>query len=378
MRNDDFFLKLLSIRKSSDRREICKFCADEFGKLPGVYMTKRAFGSSSSEYSMEFTWPGRGEKRPIILHAWIDDIPMPKKRMHTPQDEGTWGIEDSFSPMAVSENLYGNGAVMGKGGAALLYGLISNLSKDAIHFPYDLKILITIGHRENAKGLQELLKNSDARAALLIEPTNGKIAAYSSKAVWMDYHFDGVACHASALKDNVGKDGKTAMYELLASLEDLYSAYEEDTKAICSIPSCFNMGRFASGRWVSSGSVADVKVAAYMEASQRADRFVEEMRNAATECGGTYQVFLERSGSSPKDADPVFVSLANAARKHGLSGEDCGMQGITELEFFENVHVPAVCFGPGDPSVAGTTEEHVSKMAFIAVMECIREWLERM
>ena len=110
MRAEDFLLTLLRIRKKGDRREICQFCADEFGKIPGLYLTGRVLGSlSNCEYSMEFTWPGRGEQKPVILHAWIDDIPMPKKRMHTPHDDGTWGIESDFVPIAVSDNIYGNG-----------------------------------------------------------------------------------------------------------------------------------------------------------------------------------------------------------------------------------------------------------------------------
>lgn len=378
IKTEDFLLELLKLRKNGDCREICDFCASEFGKIPGLYLTKKADGCNCSEYSMEFTWPGKGDRAPVILHAWIDDIPMPKKRMHTPLDEGTWGIEDDFRPMSVSENLYGNGAVMGKGGAAVIYGIMSYLSKKAIHYPYDLKVLLTIGHRNNAKGLQELIESSDARAALLVEPTAGRIAAYSSKVMWIDYHFDGVACHASALKNNVGKDGKTAMYALLDSLEAIYADFEAETSASCSIPSCFNMGRFASGRWVSSGSIADVKVAVYAEASPKADVLMESLKNAAVESDGTYKVFLKRNGSVKKAVDPVFEGLSASAKARGMSGEECGMPGITDLEFFEKAGIPAVCFGPGDPALAGTTEEHIPKSALADAAICIREWLERM
>lgn len=78
----------------------------------------------------------------------------------------------------------------------------------------------------------------------------------------------------------------------------------------------------------------------------------------------------ESAGALPRLTEPAAAELVQAA-----GGEPVAKLGWTDVARFAALGMPAVNFGPGDPTLAHTHEEHVAAAEITRVAEVLRKFL---
>ncbi len=86
--------------------------------------------------------------------------------------------------------------------------------------------------------------------------------------------------------------------------------------------------------------------------------------------GWQVEVTDAAGGARPGLQHPVAASFAAA-----MGGTPRAKLGWTDVARFDALGVPAVNYGPGDPSLAHTRDEHVSLAAIAECEAKMRAWL---
>ena len=359
---EEFLTGFMKCRSKDSQKENCAYCCRAFGSIPGLHMTRKVPGEAAGECSLEFAWSGLGEEKPVILHAWMDDVPEP--------------AEKANPPLISDGSIRGSGALAGKGGAAILYGLMKEISRKPVRFPFELRIQLTLGHRRGGAGCAALAAQTDGQAALLMEPTAGKIMTRHAGSLWLKLTSRGIACHTSVQQFGAGRDALTSLFELLDRMEEKYRTWAETADPV--YPYRFNVGTFSAGVWPSAlCPKAEAGVAVILDDSESAEQLKAELIHLAGDFGVEAEVLRDWGGGGQKDLPAVFDKLPACLQHHGFSGETGVSPEALELGIYQKTAgIPCVAFGPGDPGIVGTAEEAVSEKALSDTAQVILDWLE--
>ena len=363
-KTEAFLLDLLNVRAGDSSKEICEFCQNAFQAIPGLHMTKKVPGERAGEFSMEFTWGGFGQDKPVYLHAWMDDLPYPTEGAVTPK------VADGY--------IWGSGAAAGKGGVAALYGLMSELSDTYVRFPFDVKVHLTIGQRKGGNGCKALVAEADGQAVILMEPTSRNLVTRHVGSLWLKLVSTGVAMHTSEVRANTPKNAFDKMLDLLNAMEAAHGEYAADVQSDTDLRSYFNIGSFQSGVWVGAPSPrAEAKVAITLAPSEKSSAFVEHCMQIAKDHEVEAEVLLERDYGGSEELPEVFKDLPECMHKVRFSGWVRGSETPMDLSIYAAKGIPAVAVGPCDPAVVATVREKVGEKALLDTIQGIRYWLEK-
>jgi len=363
-KTEAFLLDLLNVRAGDSSKEICEFCQKAFQSIPGLHLTKKVPGEGHGEFSMEFTWGGFGEAKPVYLHAWMDDLPYPTEGAVTPK------VADGY--------IWGSGAAAGKGGVAALYGLMSELSDTYVRFPFDVKVHLTIGQRKGGKGCAALASEADGQAVILMEPTSRNLVTRHVGSLWLKLVSTGIATHTSVVQANPPKSAFEKMMDLLDAMEAVHAEYAEEVKADTDLRTYFNIGSFQSGVWVGAPSPrAEAKVAMTLAASEKAAAFVDHCLQMAKDHEVEAEVLLNRDYGGSEELHEVFQDLPECMHKVRFSGWVRGSETPMDLSIYAAKGIPAVAFGPCDPATVATVREKVGEKALLDTIQALRYWLEK-
>ena len=359
---DEFLLGLLKLRAG----ETSEYCQRAFQAIPGLHLTKTIPGGAEGEYSMEFSWSGFGKAKPIFFHAWMDDIPQPV---------GTKG-----EPEIRNGYIYGPGAAAGKSGVAVLYGLMWELCKLHIRFPFDVKIHLSIGQRRGGKGCAALLAGEEGQAAVLMEPTGRSLVTRHVGCLWLKLVSTGVACHTSVVQEKgAGKNAMVAMFDLLEALEALHAKYAAEAAEDSDLKSYFNLGSFHAGIWVGAPAPrVEAAVAITLVPSKHTETFLKELDRLVEESGVQAEVIQERACGGAKELPEVFADLLPCLHRDRFSGWVSGSDVPMDLGTYSDVAgIPAVAFGACDPAVVATDREKISEKALLDSVDVFLNWLKK-
>lgn len=362
---ESFLLDFLNLRADVSAKAVCEFCQKAFQSLSGLHLTKKIPGEVAGEFSMEFTWSGFGQEKPVYLHAWMDDLPYPDQGAVTPK------VADGY--------IWGSGTAAGKGGVAALYGLMWELSNTYVRFPFDVKVHLSIGKRKGGQGCAALAAEADGRAVILMEPTARNLVTRHVGALWLKLVSTGIATHTSVVQVNSPRSAFEKMMDLLDTMEVAHAEYAAEVKADTDLKPYFNIGGFQSGVWVGAPSPrAEAKIAMTLVPSDKTAGFVDRCMKMAADAGVETEVLLERAYGGSEVLPEVFKNLPECMHKVRFSGWVRGSETPMDLSIYtEQANIPAVAFGPCDPATAATVREKISEKDLIDTIQALRYWLEK-
>ncbi|KNC20046.1 succinyl-diaminopimelate desuccinylase [Arthrobacter sp. RIT-PI-e] len=298
---------------------------------------------------------GRAER--VILAGHLDTVPLPT----VPGSRGT--VPSSWE----GEVLYGRGATDMKGGVAVQLALAATLpnpSRDVTFVFYD--------HEEveaSLSGLGRVAASSPdwlvADFAVLLEPTDGTVEGGCNGTARFEVRVAGRAAHSA--RAWMGQNAIHDAAEVLVRLRDHTPAtvhvdgldYRESLNAV-------RISGGTAGNVIPDGTVIEVN---YRFAPDKSPAQAEEYVRALLD-GFVVERTDAAAGARPGLQHPAagaFVAAVGAAPKPKY--------GWTDVARFSALGVPAVNFGPGDPLLAHTDDEHVEADAVRACLRALTTWL---
>jgi acetylornithine deacetylase len=320
-------------------------------------------------------WEGDGGDRSLILNGHVDTV--------APGDEENW-LHPPLEGVISGGAIYGRGACDMKGGLSCAIYAARAIKDSGARLRGRLTLESVIGEEDGGAGtLAAVLRGYTADAAVVMEPSEAKIAPAHAGALSFSVNVPGRSAHACVREEGVSAIEKfMLLHEALRALEEkrnsglgasLYSRYK--------IPYAINIGTVRGGTW--PGSVAEsltfegrigVKVG---ERGEEARRSLEEAVLRACRSDHwlrEHPATVEWSGyqfdpaSIPLD-EPVIGTVRGAFRD--ATGREAELEGMTyasDMRHLVNTGgTPTVIFGPGDVRDAHAPDEHVSVDELVAV-----------
>jgi succinyl-diaminopimelate desuccinylase len=285
-----------------------------------------------------------GRDRRVVLAGHLDTVP--------PFDGAAARLE--------GDTLWGLGAVDMKGGVAVLLELAATVSAPALDVTYVLYACEEVARRDNALGRlaatrPELLV---ADAAVLAEPTAGVVEAGCQGTMRAVVSVGGRRAHTAR-----PWTGVNAVHRLAPVLGAL-GRYAPRRVVLDGCEYTEQLQAVAIEGGVAANVVPDratVTVNYRFAPDRDAASAEEELRSIVNggldpSMGDGLEVVDAAPGAVPALGHPVLASLVAA------TGEPPRAKlGWTDVATFAEIGVPATNFGPGDPLLAHTPDEHVSR-----------------
>lgn len=292
---------------------------------------------------------GRSER--IVLGGHLDTVPsagnLPSRR-----DE---------------EFLHGLGSCDMKGGVAVILHLAATVtapSRDVTYLLYDGEEVEARfnGLRRVSEERPELLA---ADLAILMEPSNGGIEAGCQGTLRAEVHLPGVRAHSA--RSWMGQNAIHAAGPLLETL----AAYEPRRPIVDGLEYREGLNAVGIAGGVSGNVIPDSCVVT-VNHRFAPDRSAEEAKAHVREALRGFEVTFvdEAAGARPgldRPAAQAFVAVV---------GEDPRPKfGWTDVARFSALGIPALNFGPGDPSLAHAADERVPIAQIRSCVDRLRAWL---
>ncbi|GAA1484563.1 succinyl-diaminopimelate desuccinylase [Brachybacterium fresconis] len=301
----------------------------------------------------------RGLDRRVLLAGHLDTVPVADN------------LPSTRRTRAGREELVGRGSCDMKGGVAVFL----QLAVEAVTAPVDLT-WVFYDHEEVAAADNSLTRiaaehpdHLSADFAILGEPTSAGVEGGCKGTMKLAVTARGIAAHSA--RDWVGDN---AIHHLAPVLERL-AAYEARRAVIDGLEyrECLNAVEISGGI---AGNVIPDRATALLNYRFAPDTSVEQAEAHVREvlAGLDLEITITDSaaGALPGLSDPAAADFLAAL------GEDVTLaakQGWTDVARFAALGTPAVNFGPGDPLLAHTDDEHVPLTDLRSTREVLGRWL---
>lgn len=299
---------------------------------------------------------GRTER--VVLAGHLDTVPLPT----TPGSLGT--VPSSWD----GETLYGRGATDMKGGVAVQLALaaaVRHPSRDVTFVFYD--------HEEveaSLSGLGRLVEHhpellTDASFAILLEPTDGAVEGGCNGTMRFRVTTSGRAAHSA--RAWMGENAIHAAAPILTRL----AAHEPQTLTVEGLAyrESLNAVRIHGGI---AGNVIPDHCEVEVNYRFAPSRSVEQAEEYVRQLLIGFEV--ERTDAAA-GARPGLDAPAAASFVAAVGAEAKPKYGWTDVARFSALGIPAVNFGPGDPLLAHSDNEHVSRQAVQDCLDALQRWL---
>jgi len=149
---------------------------------------------------------GTGGGRSLLLNAHLDTV-------------GTAGMEAPFAPRVEDGRLYGRGSYDMKGALAAILVAVA----EAPDLAGDLVVTAVADEELASMGTEAVLEQVTADAAIVVEPTELRVAVAHRGFVGFEIETTGVAAHGS--RPDLGVDAIAAMGPVLVALKQIGRAH---------------------------------------------------------------------------------------------------------------------------------------------------------
>ena len=292
-----------------------------------------------------------GRPTRVILAGHIDTVP----------------IADNVPSRSEGDLIHGCGTTDMKSGDAMMLNLAATLpepSRDLTFVFYDCE---EIEHERN--GLtrieRELPDWLTADLAILGEPTNGAVEAGCQGTAAVEVRLSGRRAHSA--RSWLGTNAIHAAAPVLARLAE-YPGRDVDIDG-CLYREGLNAVRISGG--VAGNVIPDecvVQVNFRFAPDRDADDALAFVKTFFD--GFDIRILDIAPGARPGLAAPAAAEFVAAA-----GGTAVAKFGWTDVARFATLGIPAVNYGPGDPSLAHTREEHVSRQQIREMAAVLRTYL---
>lgn len=300
---------------------------------------------------------GLGRPERVILAGHLDTVPLPSAPGARGTVPSTW--EDGV--------LYGRGATDMKGGVAVQLALAARMRKPSRDMTF-----VFYDHEEvdaSLSGLGRLAVSYPeflaADFAILLEPTDGVVEGGCNGTARFQVRTTGKAAHSA--RAWMGSNAIHAAAEVLVRLRNYQpETFDVDGLAFRESLNAVKITGRTAGNVIPDSTIVELNYRfAPTKTEDAAHAHVRELLE-----GFDVVVTDSAAGALPGLSHPAAVSFAAA-----VGGKPKPKFGWTDVARFSALGVPAVNFGPGDPLLAHSDDEHVRDNDVRECLAALESWL---
>ena len=263
--------------------------------------------------------------------------------------------------------LWGRGSVDMKGGCAVMLALAASITEPVVDVTW-----VFYDHEEvdsSLNGLGRLARNHPellaADFAILGEPTGGEVEGGCNGTLRADIRTRGRRAHSA--RSWMGENAIHALAPVLAAL----AAYQPESIEVDGL--VYREGLNAVGiRGGVAGNVIPDEAVVSVNYRFAPSRSAEEAATVVRNLFAGFEVDIVdfAEGARPGLDDPLAQAFVSA-----VGGEAKPKYGWTDVARFAALGIPAVNYGPGDPSLAHADDERVPVEQIERCERGLRAWL---
>lgn len=285
-----------------------------------------------------------GRDRRVVLGGHLDTVPA----------------NDNATPRVEGDVLHGLGSADMKGGLAVLLALAEQLHADPSGARFDVTLAFyeceEVADRFN--GLRRIFAEQEALLAgdfaVLLEPTDGAVEAGCQGVIVLEARFDGARAHTA--RPWMGSNAIHRATDVLARL----ARHESDVVDVDGLEyrESLQVVRIEGGIAGKFNVVPDACTLAVGRrfAPKYTEAEAETQVRVLLDGADHVEVLQSQPGALPNLTNPLVADFVDRV---GLPVRS--KLGWTDVARFASRGVPAVNFGPGDPTIAHTAGEHVTR-----------------
>ena len=298
---------------------------------------------------------GTGGGRTLLLCGHVDTVTV-EGMTHPPHD-----------PRVEGDRLYGRGAYDMKAGVAAALVACREAARRGLHG--DVVVAAVADEEHASLGVQEVLADLAADAAIVTEPTELEVAVAHKGFVWLEVEVEGRAAHGS--RPHLGEDAIVKAGPLLTGIGELDAALGARTHPLLGRASV-HASLIAGGEELSSYPARCTLALERRTLPGETAADAEAELGALLAPGMTCRTLLVREPFEI-DADAEIVRLVRDAAPGAPVG---GASYWADSSFIAAAGIPTVLFGPGGDG-AHAAEEWVSLSDTARVAETLVAVAER-
>lgn len=297
-----------------------------------------------------------GRPRRVVIAGHLDTVPV------------NGNLPTRFETEGGVDYLWGRGTVDMKPGVAVALKLAAELIEPSVDVTW-----LFYDHEEVAADLNGLARLARTRPdllagdfAILGEASNGAIEGGCNGTMRFDVVTRGRRAHSAR-----GWMGENAIHKA-APVLSLLAAYEPETVEVDGLEYRENLNAVLASGGVATNVVPDecrIHVN-YRFAPSRSAAEAEAKMRALFEPLGEFELKDLSPGARPGLDAPLAQEFLAATGREARP-----KYGWTDVARFSALGIPAVNFGPGDPSLAHMDDERVDVTQITACEQALRDWL---
>jgi acetylornithine deacetylase len=276
-----------------------------------------------------------------------------------------------FDPRIEGDHLFGRGSADTKGGmTAALLALEKLLDHELFG---ELIFAATMDEEFEAMGVDRLVEEIAADAAIVIEPVDMRAVVAHKGFAWIEFDIVGKAAHGSDV--GFGIDAIMGCGKLLGRLGELDDTISEIDHELLG-PASLHASQISGGEgWSTYPAHCGLRVErrtlpdeTESDIQEEIDHIISSLRDDGIDIEGRMIFF--RKGTEISPDEEVVHSLMSAANSLGMELQLGGMQGWPEAGILNQCGIPSVVFGPSGCK-GHEAEEFVSIESVIACSKII-------
>jgi acetylornithine deacetylase len=292
---------------------------------------------------------------------------------------------EPFAAEVRGNRIYGRGSADMKGGlAAICAAALEGVGSGARR-----QILVTavVDEEYESLGMRALLASGvSADAAIITEPTRLAICPAHRGFAWFDVSLRGRAAHGS--RYDIGVDAITHAGLVLAELEQLERTRDSGSRHPLLGRGSLHASKIHGGVGMSTYPEAcDLAIERRTLPGESTEKAMAEIVDACARVKARHANFdakvtlttAQLPSEVPPDA-PIVRRLRRALERENVPVNIEGFSAWTDAALLNEAGIPAICFGPGDISMAHAAEEFVPVeeigLATGVLTRVVREWCE--
>ena len=336
--------------ESFQEKEIVDFVAQKLSEAPWLDVTR------IGDNIVAKTGDTKGMR--LLLGGHTDTVPAQGNDQIRLSEDSIWGI----------------GSADMKGGIAIMLSLALNVPDSAVDMTYVFYAREEVAHKHN--GLLEIEASQPelliADLAILGEPTSGNIEAGCQGTMRFTLELKGERAHTA--RPWMGRNAIHRLSGVLTAIED----YESRNPVIegCQYREALQVVKVEGG--IAGNVVPDSTTLTinHRVAPDRsldiAEKEIRDLLEPFMEPADELKVVDAAPPAKPGLSNPILASMIES---HQLNVQ--AKLGWTDVAFFDQKGIPAANFGPGDATLAHTSNEQVERSSidqcYLALKQIITE-----
>lgn len=295
---------------------------------------------------------GRAGGRTLLFNGHLDVVGVDGMR-HAPFDAE---VRDG--------QLYGRGSADMKGGVAAMCAAAARAAQQNLEG--EIIVTAVVDEEFESLGTRALVASGvRADAAIVTEPTRLAVSPAHRGFVWVELGFRGRAAHGS--RYDIGIDAIRHAGLVIAAFDQLQrEVLDRRTHPLLGHASLHTATIAGGAGWSTYPERCTLRVERRTLPGETTEQVMAEFDDVRQRVAA-YDAMLDLTlrhiltqGPSDVVADaPIVRALENAMRGEGETVRHEGMSAWTDAAILNDAGIPAICYGPGDISLAHADEEWV-------------------